>query len=114
MDAATSLRGVCHVEAIYTSHHDPSHCFAETIDGTVRVRQFGRWIPRTLFGQCTVLMSILRVLYVTLALVWHLRLWRGGLATIDAVVLDQVPVGILVLRLLTRCKVCVDVRIETR
>ena len=34
VDAALGLQKLGHRVAIYTSHHDPKHCFEETRDGT--------------------------------------------------------------------------------
>jgi alpha-1,3/alpha-1,6-mannosyltransferase len=33
VDAALGLKTLGHSVDIYTSHHDPKHCFDETIDG---------------------------------------------------------------------------------
>jgi alpha-1,3/alpha-1,6-mannosyltransferase len=35
VDAALGLQALGHAVDIYTSHHDPSHCFEETRDGEV-------------------------------------------------------------------------------
>lgn len=34
VDAALGLQNLGHSVDIYTSHHDPNHCFDETRDGT--------------------------------------------------------------------------------
>jgi hypothetical protein len=34
VDATLGLQSLGHSVDIYTSHHDPSHCFDETRDGT--------------------------------------------------------------------------------
>ncbi|KAJ1658203.1 Alpha-1,3-mannosyltransferase-like protein [Dispira simplex] len=49
VDAATGLQRLGHHVTIYTSHHDPSHCFQETRDGTLNVRVLGNiLVPRSI------------------------------------------------------------------
>lgn len=38
VDAAVGLQKLGHTVEIYTSHHDPSHCFDETRDGGLYAR----------------------------------------------------------------------------
>ena len=38
VDAAVGLQKLGHTVEIYTSHHDPAHCFDETRDGALCAR----------------------------------------------------------------------------
>lgn len=38
VDAALGLQALGHSVDIYTSHHDPNHCFDETNDGARNIR----------------------------------------------------------------------------
>eukprot|EP00918_Siedleckia_nematoides_P037814 GHVU01082002.1.p1 GENE.GHVU01082002.1~~GHVU01082002.1.p1 ORF type:complete len:152 (+),score=18.63 GHVU01082002.1:295-750(+) len=69
---------------LFTSYHDRGHAFPETIDGTLRVRAFGQWIPRSVCGRFTVLMSTLRMLWVTLCMLFT------GHRDFDVIVVDGV------------------------
>ncbi|KAJ2035723.1 Alpha-1,3-mannosyltransferase-like protein, partial [Coemansia sp. S2] len=63
VDAAISLQKRGHRVVIYTMHHDLSHCFAETRDGTLDVRVGGNWlVPRSIGGRFHILCTILRSL----------------------------------------------------
>ena len=37
VDAAVGLQKLGHTVEIYTSHHDPAHCFDETRDGVLSI-----------------------------------------------------------------------------
>ncbi|KAJ1831963.1 Alpha-1,3-mannosyltransferase-like protein [Coemansia sp. RSA 2711] len=62
VDTALALQQRGHRVAIYTLHHDPAHCFAETRDGTLDVRVVRPWLPAAVGGRlhiaCTVLRSL--------------------------------------------------------
>ena len=45
-DSALALKSSGHTVKIFTSHHDPSHCFAETRDGSLDVEAVGDFLPR--------------------------------------------------------------------
>lgn len=49
VDVALALQSHGHKVQFYTSHHDVSHAFRETIDGTVTVNVAGDWwvVPRS-------------------------------------------------------------------
>ncbi|KAJ1957120.1 Alpha-1,3-mannosyltransferase-like protein [Linderina pennispora] len=65
VDAALALQQRGHTVTIYTMHHDPAHCFAETRDGTLDVRVGGNWpIPPSLFGGLHIFCTILRSLFL--------------------------------------------------
>ncbi|XP_063225674.1 alpha-1,3/1,6-mannosyltransferase ALG2 [Bacillus rossius redtenbacheri] len=68
VDAALALKKKGHFVHFVTSHHDPSHCFTETKDGTLDVTVVGDWLPRHLFGKFFALCAYLRMLYVSIYL----------------------------------------------
>lgn len=84
---------------MYTSHHDPKHCFEETRDGTLEVRVRGDSLPRDLFGRLYIVFAILRQLALV---VWILQYERD---TYDIIVVDQLSACIPLLRWLGRAKV---------
>lgn len=43
VDAALGLQKLGHSVDIYTSHHDPKHCFEETRDGKLPIVSDGAW-----------------------------------------------------------------------
>jgi alpha-1,3/alpha-1,6-mannosyltransferase len=45
VDAAAGLAARGHAVSIFTNHFDASRSFAETRDGTFRVRVHGAWLP---------------------------------------------------------------------
>ena len=46
VDAALALRDKSHDVHIVTCHHDESHCFEETRNGSLQVTSVGDWLPR--------------------------------------------------------------------
>ena len=46
VDAAVALQSKGHSVRMVTAHHDPTHCFEETRDGTLDVSCIGDWLPR--------------------------------------------------------------------
>ena len=70
VDAALAFQSKGHCVHIVTSHHDPSHCFPETKDGTVPVTVVGGWIPRSLFGRFLALCAYLRMIWASLHVVF--------------------------------------------
>ncbi|KZV84999.1 UDP-Glycosyltransferase/glycogen phosphorylase [Exidia glandulosa HHB12029] len=69
VDVAVGLQKLGHSVDIYTSYHDPKHCFEETRDGTLRVHAKRSFLPRSLFGRFHVLFAHLAQLHLTLGLV---------------------------------------------
>jgi len=67
VDAALALASKGHPVHMFTSHHDPSHCFKETRDGTLKVTVHGDWIPRHIFGKFHAVFAYLRMIYLALA-----------------------------------------------
>ncbi|KAH6559765.1 hypothetical protein BASA81_011333 [Batrachochytrium salamandrivorans] len=94
VDAAVGLQSQGHTVTIYTSHHDRSHCFEETRDGTVSVHVFGDWLPTTFFGKGgAIVFAILRNLFLATVLVVTAR------NEFDVLFVDQLSVSIPILRL---------------
>ena len=50
VDAALALKSRGHTVQFVTNHHDPNHCFEETINH-LKVTVVGDWIPRSCFGR---------------------------------------------------------------
>ncbi|KAF9161614.1 Alpha-1,3-mannosyltransferase-like protein [Actinomortierella ambigua] len=93
VDAAVGLQNLGHKVVMYTSHHDPAHCFEETRDGTLTVRVGGNTIvPRTLFNRFYIVCAILRNLHLALSLLFL------SSETFDIIIVDQLSVSIPLLR----------------
>lgn len=71
LDAALAFKSKGHDVAFYTNHHDPSHCFAETKDGTFPVTVIGDWIPRAIFGRFKAACAYARMVFAAAYLAWH-------------------------------------------
>lgn len=71
VDAALSLQQLGHEVVIFTSHHDPRHCFEATRDGTLKVQVMRTAIPRSLLGgfhlPCAILQQMSLVFQLILA-----------------------------------------------
>lgn len=93
VDAALGLQQKGYDVTIYTSHHDKTHCFEETRDGTLKVVVRGDWLPTKLFGRCMVLCAILRSLYTALSMCLLWKVW-----SYDVVVVDQLSISIPLLK----------------
>lgn len=99
VDAAVALQSKGHGVQLVTSHHDVSHCFQETSDGTLKVTSVGDWLPRSVFGRCYALCAYVRMIYAALYLV----VFSG--VEYDVIFCDQISACIPMLRLLSRAKV---------
>ena len=99
VDAALALRRKGHQVHLFTAHHDPTHCFPETVDGQLEVTCVGDWLPRSTCGRLMALWAYLRMVYVALYLVV-----ASGLV-FDVVFVDQVSACIPFLRLQRQAKV---------
>ncbi|KAG0340777.1 Alpha-1,3-mannosyltransferase-like protein [Podila humilis] len=98
VDAAVGLQSLGHKVVMYTSHHDPSHCFEETRDGTLKVIVGGNTIvPRTLFGRFYIICAILRNIHLALSLVFS-AFFSAKDNKFDVMIVDQLSVSIPVLR----------------
>uniref|UniRef100_A0A7S2RMP6 Alpha-1,3/1,6-mannosyltransferase ALG2 n=1 Tax=Mucochytrium quahogii TaxID=96639 RepID=A0A7S2RMP6_9STRA len=73
VNAAVALENLGYQVEIFTAHHDEAHCFAETkSDGRLagKVKVYGDWIPRTLFGRFHVVCAMLRMIWVSLVITY--------------------------------------------
>jgi len=99
VNAAISLKNIGNDVIIYTSHHDPSHCFPETTgDGPLsgQVLVYGDWLPRQVLGRATVACAVLRMWYLSLVLLVHLLF---GKLCLDAIMCDGVAACVPLLQL---------------
>jgi hypothetical protein len=92
VDAAVGLVQKGHEVVMYTSHHDPGHSFPETHDGTLTVKVYGDFLPRSILGKGHILCATVRGIYLALMLLLREKAW-------DVMIVDQlsVPVPILLL-----------------
>ncbi|KAF9100034.1 Alpha-1,3-mannosyltransferase-like protein [Mortierella sp. GBA35] len=98
VDAAVGLQDLSHKVVMYTSHHDPSHCFEETRDGTLVVRVGGNSIvPRTIAGRFYIICAILRNLHLALIVIL-LNRKLDAKEKFDVIIVDQLSVSIPLLR----------------
>lgn len=79
VDAALVLQSRGYKVTIYTSHHDPAHCFDETRDGQLDVRVRGNTLfPPHVLGRGHVLMAVLRQLHLVFAVLGELAAASAG------------------------------------
>ncbi|KAK1806666.1 hypothetical protein P4O66_005169, partial [Electrophorus voltai] len=98
VDAAVALRSRgCSVQ-IWTAHHDPQHCFSETLSPDLPVVCVGDWLPISICGYFHAVCAYFRMIYVALYLVF-----LSGVE-FDVVFCDQVSACIPVLRLVRHRK----------
>lgn len=71
LDAALAFKKKGHEVAFYTNHHDQTHCFAETRDGTFPVTVVGDWIPRSIFGRFKAVCAYVRMVYAAVYMAWY-------------------------------------------
>ena len=91
VDAAVALKKKGHTVRFVTSYHDPAHCFPETINGTLRVKIVGNWLPRCILGRCVAACAYLRMIYAAMYVVFFCKY--------DIIFCDQISACIPVLRL---------------
>ncbi|KAI8867819.1 UDP-Glycosyltransferase/glycogen phosphorylase [Ramicandelaber brevisporus] len=91
VDCAVGLQKRGHTVTMYTSHHDPSHCFKETADGTLSVVVKGDSIPRHIGGFGHIFFATLR----NFALAFHIAAVQP--VTYDAIFVDQISTALPVL-----------------
>ncbi|SNX84370.1 related to alpha-1,3-mannosyltransferase alg2 [Melanopsichium pennsylvanicum] len=121
VDAALSLQSLGHEVVIFTSHHDPSHCFEATRDGTLKIQVMRTRIPRSLLGcfhlPCAILQQMSLVFQLILAIM--LFNYPGTLPNFvsnrltssppipgfDLFFFDQLPAGIPFLKILLSTRV---------
>ncbi|XP_077499366.1 alpha-1,3/1,6-mannosyltransferase Alg2 isoform X2 [Amblyomma americanum] len=99
VDAALALRSRGHPVHIVTTHHDPKHCFPETLDGTLKVTTVGDWLPRSILGRLYALCSYLRMVFAAIYLVWFSDLQP------DVIICDQVSACVPILRMCRNARV---------
>ncbi|CAL4081546.1 unnamed protein product [Meganyctiphanes norvegica] len=99
VDAALALKRKGVDVQFLTAHHDPTHCFPETIDGQLQVTCVGDWLPRSTFGKFSALWAYIRMIYVALYMVFFSKI------IYDVVFVDQVSVCIPFLRFKKKCKI---------
>ncbi|KAL8141292.1 hypothetical protein V2J09_007313 [Rumex salicifolius] len=98
VDAATELSDHGHDVHIFTSHHDRSRCFEETLSGKFGVTVYGDFLPRHIFYRLHAVCAYLRCIYVALCV---LLMWPS----FDIILADQVSIVIPVLKLRRLTKV---------
>jgi len=91
VDAALALQQQGHEVSFLTAHHDPSHAFEETVDGTLKVVVVGDWLPRSVFGRLAALCAYLRMIYAAIYLLFFL--------SPDVVFLDLISAPIPIIHL---------------
>lgn len=93
VDAALALisKG-CNVHFV-TTHHDVSHCFTETKNGSFPVTVVGDWIPRNIFGRFYALCAYIRMIYAAFYVVFFSQIYP------DIIFCDIVSACIPVLKL---------------
>ncbi len=96
VDAALALKSKGHYVEMFTSHHNPQHCFSETKDGTLNVRVAGDWLPRSCCNRGYALWAYIRMVYTA---VYLLCCMMFGKDCFDVIVCDQISACIPVLRL---------------
>ena len=97
IDMALALLNKKHHVTIYTTHHDPTHCFSETKDGTVQVVSKFDWMPRKLLGKFFALCAVMRMIFLAI----YVRLFVSA----DVYIVDQVSMCVPFLKVLSSKKV---------
>lgn len=95
VDAALALISIDYDVQFVTTHHDETHCFTETKNGTFPVTVVGDWIPRNILGRCFALCAYLRMIYAAIYLVWFSNICP------DVIFCDIVSACIPILKLRT-------------
>ncbi|KAI8557878.1 hypothetical protein RHMOL_Rhmol04G0045000 [Rhododendron molle] len=98
VDAAVELSSRGHKVHIFTSHHDRTRCFEETLAGTFPVTVYGAFLPRHIFYRLHAVCAYLRCIFVALCL---LLMWPS----FDVILADQVSIVIPLLKLKKSTKV---------
>lgn len=94
VDAAVALQNRGHKIRIITNHHDRNHCFEETRNGQLCVETVGDWLPRSILAKFAAACAYLRIIYASL----YIAFWLSRHENIDVIFLDQVSVGIPILK----------------
>uniref|UniRef100_A0AAJ7SIP7 Alpha-1,3/1,6-mannosyltransferase ALG2 n=1 Tax=Petromyzon marinus TaxID=7757 RepID=A0AAJ7SIP7_PETMA len=102
VDVALSLQERGHTVHVFTAHHDHSHCFPETTDGTLKVTVAGDWLPHSVCGWGRALCAWLRMFYLAFCVVYFSG-DPGG--PFHVAICDQVPAAVPLFRLCTTMRV---------
>lgn len=95
VDAALVLQQKGHTVSFLTNHHDPTHCFEETRNGTLSVQTVGDWLPRKIFGRFYAFCAYFRMVYAAL----YTSFVTSRRENIDVIFCDLISLGIPFLRL---------------
>ncbi|GJV55863.1 alpha-1,3/1,6-mannosyltransferase ALG2 [Tanacetum coccineum] len=98
VDAAVELASHGHSVHVFTSHHDKTRCFEETLAGTFGVTVYGSFLPRHIFYRFHAVCAYMRCIFVALCVLFK---WPS----FDVVIADQVSVVIPILKLKKSTKV---------
>ena len=94
VDAALALQTRGHSVSFLTNHHDQSHCFEETRNGTLRVRVVGDWLPRSIFGKFYAFCAYFRMVYAA----FYVVLFQSKEEPIDVIFCDLISLGVPILK----------------
>jgi len=94
VDAALALQSRGHSVSFLTNHHDQSHCFEETRNGTLRVRVVGDWLPRSIFGRFYAFCAYFRMVYAA----FYVVLFQSKEEPIDVIFCDLISFGVPILK----------------
>ncbi|KAJ3277068.1 Alpha-1,3-mannosyltransferase-like protein [Terramyces sp. JEL0728] len=96
VDAAVGLQNKGHTVSVFTSHHDPTHCFEETRDGTLKVVVHGDSIPRHYKGKGHIIFAILKSWWLALVILFSSRVLNQKY---DLLIVDQLSASVPILRM---------------
>lgn len=94
VDGAIALQKGGHIVKFLTNHHDPSHCFEETRNGTIEVETVGDWLPRSIFKRFTAACAYFRMLYAS----FYTAFFLSRQQVYDVIFVDSISVGIPILK----------------
>ncbi|CAO1619312.1 unnamed protein product [Parajaminaea phylloscopi] len=121
VDTAVGLQQKGHDVEIFTSYHDPQHCFEATRDGTLKVHLMRTHIPRSLLGCFHSIFSIFQQLSLVYQLLLSLLIFQypgtlpqgvfkrlssaPPMQPFDVIFMDQQSVGVPWIKLLSFTRV---------
>ncbi|CAI9784266.1 unnamed protein product [Fraxinus pennsylvanica] len=98
VDAAVELATRGHHVHVFTSHHDKTRCFEETVSGIFPVTVYGAFLPRHVFYRLHAVCAYLRCIFVALCVLFMDP-------TFDIILADQVSVVVPLMKLKKSSKV---------
>ncbi|KAL8046668.1 hypothetical protein ABFX02_08G191900 [Erythranthe guttata] len=98
VDAAVELSSNGHNVHIFTSHHDKTRCFEETVSGIFPVTVYGSFLPRHIFYRLHAVCAYLRCIFVALCVLFFYP-------SFDIILADQVSVVVPLMKLKKKSKV---------